>query len=91
MGSVYRVATNGRHTPEGKGLLGALRYFHLDTIGTKQKDAMRERILKGRPFTPEERQKILDYCHSDIDALLRLLPKILSDPDFDLGIALYRG
>ena len=38
----FRNLTNGRSTPEGKGLLGALRYFGLDTIGTKQKDAMRE-------------------------------------------------
>jgi DNA polymerase I len=52
---------------------------------------MRERIMKGWPFTPEEQQKILDYCYSDIDALLRLLPKILSEPEFDLGVALYHG
>jgi hypothetical protein len=87
----FRNITNGRTTPEGKGLIGALRYYGLDAIGTKQKDAMRERIAKGWPFAPEEQLKILDYCYSDIDALLRLLPKILSDPDFDLGIALYHG
>ena len=77
----FRNITNGRTTPEGKGLLGAFRYFGLDTIGAKQKDAMRDRIAKGWPFTPEEQQKILDYCYSDIDALLRLLPKILADSD----------
>jgi hypothetical protein len=87
----FRNITNGRTTPEGKGLIGALRYYGLDAIGTKQKDAMRERIMQGWPFTPEERQKILEYCYSDIDALLRLLPKILSDPDFDLAVALYHG
>jgi hypothetical protein len=87
----FRNITNGRTTPEGKGLIGALRYYGLDGIGAKQKDAMRERIAKGWPFTPEEQKKILDYCYSDIDALLRLLPKILSDPDFDLGVALYHG
>src|SRR5262249_29781067 len=76
---------------EGKGLIGALRYYGLDAIGTKQKDAMRECILKGWPFTPEEQQKILAYCYSDIDALLRLLPKILSDPDFELAVALHHG
>jgi hypothetical protein len=87
----FRNITNGRTTPDGKGLLGALRYYGLDAIGTKQKDAMRERIMKGWPFTPEEQQKILNYCYSDIDALLRLLPKVLSDPDFDLAAALYHG
>jgi DNA polymerase-1 len=87
----FRNLANGRSTPDGKGLLGALRYYGLDTIGTKQKDAMRERIIKGWPFAPEEQQKILDYCHSDIDALLRLLPRVLASPDFDLGVALYHG
>jgi DNA polymerase I len=87
----FRNITNGRSTPEGKGLLGALRYYGLDAIGVKQKDGMRDRIIRGWPFTPEEQQRILEYCFSDVDSLARLLPKILSDPDFDLGIALYHG
>ena len=66
----FRNLTNGRSTPEGKGLLGALRYFGLDAIGTKQKDAMQKRIMQGWPFTPEEREQILAYCASDVDALL---------------------
>jgi DNA polymerase I len=88
---VFRNLTNGRSTPEGKGLLGALRYYGLDAIGAKQKDAMQKRVMQGWPFTPEERRRILEYCGSDVDALLRLLPKILSDLDFDLGVALYHG
>ena len=85
----FRNLINGRSTPEGKGLLGALRYFHLDAIGTKQKDGMRERIMQGGPFTPEERRQILLYCESDVDALRRLLPHIL--PKINLGVALYHG
>jgi DNA polymerase-1 len=85
----FRNSTNGRYTPEGKGLLGALRYFGLDTIGQKQKDAMRDRIVQGWPFTPEERQKIQDYAAGDVNDLLRLLDRIL--PEIDLGIALYHG
>ena len=38
---------NGLSTPEGKGLIGALRYYGFDTIGTKQKDAARKRVLQG--------------------------------------------
>jgi DNA polymerase-1 len=87
----FRNITNGRTTPEGKGLIGALRYFGLDAIGTKHKDAMRDRIMQGWPFTLEEQRQIQDYCHEDVDALLRLLPKIVADPDFDLGVALYHG
>jgi len=33
----FRNITNGRTTPEGKGLIGALRYYGLDAIGTKKK------------------------------------------------------
>jgi DNA polymerase I len=74
---IFRNLTNGLSTPEGKGLLGALRYYGLDTIGTKLKDDMRARIIQGWPFTPEEQRRILEYCSSDVDALCRLLPRIL--------------
>jgi DNA polymerase I len=87
----FRNISNGRSTPDGRGLLGALRYYGLDAISAKQKDVMRDRILRGWPFTPEEQQKILDYCFSDVESLARLLPKILSDSEFDLGVALYHG
>ena len=85
----FRNLTNGRSAPEGKGLLGALRYFGLDTIGTKQKDSMQKRVMQGWPFTPTEREQILSYCQGDVDALSRLLPHILSH--IDLGVALYHG
>jgi hypothetical protein len=76
---VFRNLTNGRWTPAGKGLIGALRYYGLDAIGTKQKDAARDRIQKGWPFTPAEREWILTYCLSDVEALELLLPHILRD------------
>jgi DNA polymerase I len=72
-------------------LLGALRYYGLDAIATKHKDAMRDRIIQGWPFAPAEQRQILDYCYSDIDALMRLLPRVLADPEFNLGVALYHG
>jgi DNA polymerase-1 len=88
---VFRCIVNGRNTPNGKSLLGALAYYCVDSIGAKLKDAMRERIMKGFPFTPEEWMQILDYCESDVVALAKLLPRILQDPDFDLAIALHWG
>ena len=52
---MFRCYINGRKPPpEGKGLVGALRHFGLDTAGEKYKEAMRTRILQGRPFSPEE-------------------------------------
>jgi hypothetical protein len=79
LNTVFRNLTNGRSTPEGKGLIGALRYYGLGAIGAKHKDAMQKRVMEGWPFTPEERRLILGYCYSDVDALVRLLPKILQD------------
>src|SRR5262249_43901394 len=86
---VFRNLTNGRSTPEGKGLLGALRYFGFDTISTKHKEAMRKRVMRGWPFTPEEREQILKYCGGDVDDLARLLPIMLKD--LELNVALYHG
>jgi DNA polymerase-1 len=87
---VFRAYLNGRTPPaEGKGLVGALSHFGPSTSGGRRKDAMRGRILQGRPFSAEEQKKILDYCMSDVDALVRLLPKLL--PHADLDIALHWG
>jgi DNA polymerase I len=76
---LFRNLVNGRHSPEGKGLIGALRYYGLRNIGPKKKDAMRERILRGWPFTPEEREAILAYCAEDVEALRLLLPRMLQE------------
>jgi DNA polymerase I len=88
---VFRCIVNGRVAPEGKGLLGALAYYGVDTIGAKRKDAMRDRIIEGWPFNSEEQAQILNYCESDVIALEKLLTKILLDPDFNLERALHWG
>jgi len=85
----FRNITNGRLVPAGKGLLGALAYFGLDSIGAKQKDEMRKRIMRGPPFTLEEKRNILKYCLGDASDDLRVLEEIL--PHIDLKQALYRG
>jgi hypothetical protein len=82
----FRCFVNGHAVPEGKGLLGALAYFGLNSIGAKRKDAMRARILQGWPFSPEEIEQILTYCASDIDALAALLSKLLPHIDFDIAL-----
>jgi DNA polymerase-1 len=85
----FRNLVNGRLTPEGRGLLGTLRYFGFSNTDQKLKDAMRARIIQGWPFTPEEQQKILNYCAGDVDDLLRLLTRML--PEIDLRTALHWG
>jgi hypothetical protein len=58
-------------------LAGALRYFCEDELDVMHKKDMRERILKGPPFTSVERHDILEYCSSDVRALTRLIPHIV--------------
>jgi DNA polymerase family A len=86
---MFRCVVNGRETPQGKGLIGALAYFGLDPISARYKDDMRERILQGWPFAFEEREKILDYCLSDTEHLEGLLEKLL--PQVELATALHWG
>jgi hypothetical protein len=85
----FRCFMCGRSDKESRGLLGAMQRFRVDNIGALLKDAMRKRILQGRPFTAKEIREILEYCMSDVEALERLLPHLL--PLIDLPIALYRG
>jgi DNA polymerase I len=85
----FRDRTNGLTTPAGAGLVGALTYFGIDTIGSQEKDDLRKRILAGGPWSVNDRKEFLDYCASDIDALERLLPAML--PRIDLPRALLRG
>ena len=83
----FRDRTNGLTTPAGSGLVGALTYFGLDSVGASEKDEMRARILRGACLERDE--EILDYCATDTDALERLLPAML--PGIDLPRALLRG
>jgi len=84
----FRNLTNGSHVENNK-LIYALEYFGLDTIGAHYKTQMIELILRGPPWSEEERQAILEYCAGDVYALERLLPVML--PYIDLPRALLRG
>ena len=56
---------------------GALRYFCEDGIDVAHKIDMRDRILQGPPFTPDEREAILEYCEDDVRAFARLVQHII--------------
>jgi DNA polymerase-1 len=85
----FRDRTNGLATPAGSGLIGALTYFGLDSIGAVEKDEMRALVLRGEPWDEGERAAVLDYCAKDVAALEHLLPAML--PRIDLPRALLRG
>lgn len=90
----FRNATNGLTLPGGRSLLGALSHHGISSITSAQKSEERALIMSGGPWSESERQRILDYCQTDVDpmaALLeRMLPAILSKPN-GLGQALLRG
>lgn len=85
----FRCLTSGLPTPCGCGLLGAMAYFGFDSIDAAEKDSMRELALRGEPYNFDERRALLDYCQSDVDSLVKLLPAML--PRIDLPRALLRG
>jgi hypothetical protein len=85
----FRRHTNGRPVIAGKGLTGALAHFGLKSIGAVEKDLWRELILSGGPWNDQEKNGILDYCDSDVIAMLDLYPKML--PFIDWPRALLRG
>lgn len=85
----FRCITTGLPVPCGRGLLGAMAYFGLDSISVGEKKEMIELILRGGPYTPDQRAEILNYCGSDVAALAVLLPQML--PYIDLPRALLRG
>ena len=85
----FRCLTSGLTVPCGRGLLGALAYFGLDGLAAAEKEGMRQLAIRGGPYTAGERQALLDYCQTDVDALARLLPAML--PWIDLPRALLRG
>ena len=43
----------------------ALRRFGCDSMGVEEKEAMRDLILRGGPYT-EQKKDILDYCEADV-------------------------
>jgi DNA polymerase I len=89
----FRCLTNGLPTVAGNSLLGALSHFGLDAISVTEKGEMRELALElgrtGRTPRDNERNALLDYCESDVEALGRLLLEMA--PRIDLPRALLRG
>jgi hypothetical protein len=75
--------------PAKPSLVYALDWFGLDSMPTMEKKGIRQLAIRGGPYTAAERQALLDYCESDVDALVRLLPRLM--PHIDLPRALLRG
>jgi DNA polymerase I len=73
----FRCLNNGVGSGHGNGLIGALLYYGLPTIGGEEKDAMRDLIIGGGPWSDDQAAQIVAYCESDVDALGALLGAML--------------
>lgn len=85
----FRCLTNGLRLTNGSGLLGALLYFGLPCNSGEQKDAMRDLVLTGGPWSAAQQLEILDYCETDVVALDQLLAAM--EDEIDWPRALLRG
>jgi hypothetical protein len=72
-------------------LLQALDYYGLDGIDAAEKERWIGLILRGGPWTPAQREGVLDYCESDVLALQRLLPVMMRRGHIDLARSLHHG
>lgn len=89
----YLNISNGYKRPFGgkKSLLSAMAWFGVKGIEQAEKDSMIDLILSKEKYDNEEKQKILAYCESDVDALLAIFPKLTQHKRFDVRFALRRG
>jgi DNA polymerase-1 len=90
----FRALTNGDKLVAGNGLIGALAFYGLPALAATEKEKMRDLIISGGPWLPEQQTAILDYCESDVRALERLLPAMapaITSSATRLGHALLRG
>jgi hypothetical protein len=61
-----------------------------NAISVAEKSEMIDRILRGPPYSPQDRLDFLDYCEGDVLSLERLLPHMLPRIE-NLRHALHRG
>jgi DNA polymerase-1 len=74
-----RVTCGSRGKDVKRSLLGALKFFHIDSIEMEAKQELRGLAMaakRNRDYTADERARLLDYCWSDVEALRKLLPKL---------------
>ena len=83
-----RARTNGQPGVK-RGLLGTLAFYGLDAIQAVEKTDLQSLAMRGGPYTVSERAALLDYCQTDVDALVSLLPVMFDK--IDLPRALLRG
>jgi DNA polymerase I len=75
-----------RSTPS---LLRSMAAYGLDAMSAAEKEEMRNLILRGQPFTDDERTRILDYCMEDVSNTAALFEAMFEE--LNLPYAIGRG
>jgi hypothetical protein len=76
--------------PQGDSLVGAAKYRGIAGVMTAaEKEAERDLIVSGGPWTAEEQARIVRYCEADVLTTARLFRAMA--PTIDLPRALVRG
>ena len=78
----------GQRPIGGWGLLSCCHWAGLQTMSSEHKDGMRE-LAMGDQVPPEQREDLIDYCQSDVEALAGLWRFLR--PHVDLPLAELRG
>jgi DNA polymerase I len=86
-----RLCKAGEGSKEVPGLIDALKYYKLPTIGAETKSEMRKLAIRGPPFTYEELVALIEYCELDMMACRRLFWAMLKRGHIDLLRAPIRG
>ena len=86
----FSLLTNGLPMPKKRGLIVALCHYGEKAMTVDEKETNRELVLKGGPWTTEERQQILDYCQQDVEATARLFHRMISQIEIGQAIV-FRG
>ena len=71
----FRCIANGYRKPKSYRLIDALPYYGLPALDACEKKEMQDLAIRGAPFSPTERDGLLDYCESDVVSLIRLLSR----------------
>jgi hypothetical protein len=71
-------------------LLSVVQWCGLTARDPREKEAVRAVILRGHPFSREERELILDYCRDDVVDTLRIA-KVMLPAIGNLPQAIFRG
>jgi DNA polymerase I len=85
----FRNKINGRVTPHGAGLFGALAWHGLNPLPGIERPRLRALVERGGPWTGSEQRVLLDAPETRVSASVDLLKIML--PDIDLERGLLRG